>query len=344
VAALVLALVGVAIAATRFLVPSAGSCQQASWDVRPAEADLPAGFTLSVAQYDINRQQVTFLGPVPADDTTAQGVVYVTVTCFDEGAKDAVARSEQAARDANQAVTVRDDLGDGGFSATDENGSNFIQLRHDDVVVYLAASSDVAGNDVDTLASAYDKALGGDGGAVTVGTLDPGTSASDEPVASDEPSAEAPSEAVAPALEARLPTAVNGTPLTVSSVLGTDLLADDPTSRAITAALRAEGKTPADLTFAQASDDTQTIDLSMFAVAIDGLSQAKTKAIVLDSFLSAAGSGVTQSTVTLGGKELTKVDFGDDGSVDYVLAGDDAVVVFSTKDAAIAEAAAAALP
>lgn len=344
VAALVLALVGVGIAAVRFLVPAAGSCQQASWDVRPAEADLPEGFTLSVAQYDINRQQVTFLGPVPADETTAQGVVYVTVTCFDEGAADAVSRSEQAARDANQAVTKRDDLGDGGFAATDENGSNFIQLRHHDVVVYLAASSDVAQSDVDTLASAYDKALGGDGGAIAIGTLDPGASASEEPVASDLPSDEAPSQAAAPALEARLPKEVSGTPLTVSSMLGTDLLADDPTSRAITAALRAEGKTPADLTFAQASDDSQALDLSMFAVAVDGLSDAKTKALVLDSFLSAAGSGVTQSTVTLGGRTLTKVDFGDAGSVNYVLAEDGAVVVFTTSDEAIASATAAALP
>src|SRR4029079_2259724 len=121
VAALILALVGVGIAATRFLVPGAGSCQQASWDVKPAAGDLPDGFTLSVAQYDINRQQVTFLGPVPADETSAQGVGYVTVTCFEEGAEDAVPRSEQAARDASQVVTERDDLGDGGFAATDEN-------------------------------------------------------------------------------------------------------------------------------------------------------------------------------------------------------------------------------
>ena len=39
-------------------------------------------------------------------------------------AADAVARSEQAARDADQTVTTRDDLGDGGFAATDEGGLN----------------------------------------------------------------------------------------------------------------------------------------------------------------------------------------------------------------------------
>ena len=46
--------------------------------MRPAVSDLPLGYTLSASQYDINRQQVTFLGPLPADETTTQGVVYVT--------------------------------------------------------------------------------------------------------------------------------------------------------------------------------------------------------------------------------------------------------------------------
>ncbi|HEY3336178.1 MAG TPA: hypothetical protein VGK16_13180 [Candidatus Limnocylindrales bacterium] len=344
VAALVLALVGAGIAATRFIFPAASSCQQSSWDVRPADADLPDGFTLSVAQYDINRQQVTFLGPAPADSTTAQGVVYVTVTCFDEGAADAVSRSEQAARDANQVVTKRTDLGDGGFAATDENGSSFLQLRHGGVVVYLAASADVTGADVDTLASAYDKALGGDGGAVSAGTLDPGSSVADSPLPSDPPSAEVPSAAAAPGLEARLPTVVDGTTLTVNSVVGTDLFGTDQSSRAIVAALRAAGKTPADLSFAQAFDDSQQLDLSMFAVSVAGLSEAKTKAIVLDAWLAASGAGVSQSTVTMGGKELTKIDYGDNGANDYVLARDGAIIVLTTSDDAVATAAVAALP
>ena len=241
---------------------------------------------------------MTFLGPVPADETAAQGVVYVTVTCFNEGAEDAVARSEQAARDASQTVTERDDLGDGGFAATDENGSNFIQLRHDDVVVYLAGSSAVAGTDVDTIASAYDKALGGDGGAVAVGTVDPGPSASEEPLASDLPSEEArPLSRPRPSSRRCLPATLDGTPLTVSSLVGTDLFGDAQGSRAIVAALRAAGKTPADLKYADAYDESGALDISMFAVAIDGLSDAKTKAMVLDSWLTASGAGVTQTPV-----------------------------------------------
>ena len=345
VAALVVALVGVGLAVARLLLPASTSCQQASWDVRPGADDLPEGYSLSASQYDINRQQVTFLGPLPADETTAQGVVYVTVTCFVEGAADAVARSEQAARDANQAVTPRPDLGDGGFTATDGNGSNFVQVRHDDVVVYLAASADVAPPDVDALATAYDKALGGDGGAPAVGTQDPGVVEPSDALPSEAPSDGAASAApVAPELEARLPAAVNDTPLVVDSALGTELFGDDQSSRAIAAALRAEGKTVDDVSFAQAYDENQALDLSMFAVAVDGLSAARTKAIVLESWLSATGAGVERRNVTIDGKELTEIDYGDGGGKDYVLAEDDVVIVITTSDEAVAAAALAALP
>ncbi|HEX5829124.1 MAG TPA: hypothetical protein VFY23_16480 [Candidatus Limnocylindrales bacterium] len=345
IAAIVLALVGVGLAAIRFVMPATASCQEASWDARPAAADLPAGFSLSASQYDLNRQQVTFLGPFPEDETTAQGVVYATVTCFDEGAADAVARSEQAARDANQAVIPRDDLGDGGFSATDEGGSTFLQLRHGDVVVYLAASSDVAASDVDALASAYDKALGGDGGAVAVGTADPGVLPSDDPLASALPSDGAPSDPpAAPELEALLPAQVDGTALAVDSVLGPELFGEDPSSRAIIAALRAQGKTAADISFAQAYDETQALDLSMFAVAVDALGVDKTKEIVLDAWLSATGAGIEREEVTLGGREVTRIDYGDDGAKDYLVTSGDAVIVVSSGDEAVATAAIDALP
>ena len=55
------------------VLPAGSSCQEASWDVRPAASDLPVGYTLSASQYDINRQQVTFLGPLPADETSDPG-------------------------------------------------------------------------------------------------------------------------------------------------------------------------------------------------------------------------------------------------------------------------------
>jgi len=345
IAAIVVALLAVGLAVLRAVLPAGSSCQQASWDVRPAVSDLPLGYTLSASQYDINRQQVTFLGPLPADETSTQGVVYVTVTCFDEGAADAVARSEQAAKDADQTVTTRGDLGDGGFAATDEGGSNFVQLRHGDVVVYLAASAEVDPTDVDGIASAYDKALGGDGGAVAVGTQDPGVEEPSDEVESEVPSEELPSEvAIAPELEAKLPAEVDGTVLTIDSAVGTDVLGEDQSSRAITAALRAAGKSPADLTLAQAYDETQAADLSIIAFAVEGLSDAKTRGIVLDSWLSASGAGVVRSDVQLGGTTVTRIDYGDGGTMDYVVTRDGALVVITTADEALATAAIAAMP
>jgi hypothetical protein len=345
IAAIVVAVLGLGIAAVRAFLPTGQSCQQASWDVKPQGADLPSGYTLSASQYDINRQQVTFLGPLPADETSSQGVVYVTVTCFDEGAADAVGRSEQAAQDAGQAVTPRDDLGDGGFSATDEGGSTFIQLRHGDVVVYLAGSGDVDPADVDGIASAYDKALGGDGGAVAVGTTDPGVEEPSDEVASDVPSDEEPSGSpAAPDLEARLPARVGDAVLTVDSALGADVLGEDQSSRAIVAALRADGKTAADLTLAQAYDETQAADLSILAIAVDGLSDAKTRQIVLDSWLAASGSGISRDDVDLGGRTVTRIDYGDDGAKDYVVSESGATIVITTADEALATEAIKALP
>ena len=102
-------------------------------------------------------------------------MVYATITCYPSGAADAVTRSADASTAAGQTVVSRDDLGDQGFSAADSSGANFLQFRHDRLVVYLAGSGDATAAEVDAIASAFDKSLGGDGGAVALGT--PGTGA-----------------------------------------------------------------------------------------------------------------------------------------------------------------------
>jgi hypothetical protein len=66
--------------------------------------------------------------------------------------------------------------------------------------------------------------------------------------------------------------------------------------------------------------------------------------MVLDVWLAATGPGVTQTAVTLGDREFTKVDYGDGGLVDYLTVEDDVVLVITTADPALAEATAAALP
>ena len=213
---------------------------------RPDDQDLPQAWTVSATQFDLSRKTMSFLGPVPDDPSLSQGVIYATITCFEEGAAESVTRSAQAATDAGQSVIDRNDLGDGGFSAADDSGAIFLQLRHGKIVVYLAASGEASATDVDQLASAFDRALGGDGGAITPPTAVPsddlGAVDSLDPGASD--AAESPA---APALLARLPDAVGDVTLASDSASGSTILGEDQGSRAILAALRAAGREPDDL-------------------------------------------------------------------------------------------------
>ena len=347
-AALVLAIAALAFAAWRMIVPADAGCQQEAWDVTPAAEDLPAGWTASASQYDIDRKTMSFLGPTPQDEASSQAVVYATVTCFRSGAEDGVTRSRAAAEDAGQSVADRDDLGEQAYSAVDDSGAAFLQMRAGKIVVYLAASGDASATELDELASAFDKALGGDGGTIAPpdviptddeagASLDPGASPDPgEPLASESPAA--------PDLVALMPTQVGSIALSTDSATGEVLLSDDQGSRAIVAALRAAGKTPADLRVAQAFDEAGVADLSVLAVTVDGLPAAQTRDIVLENWLAASGDGVTRDTVTLDGREWTRIDYGDGGTLDYVLTDGANVIVITTADAALAEQTAAALP
>jgi hypothetical protein len=151
-----------------------GGCQATAWDAAPAADGLPDGWTAQVATYDINRKSVRLLGPEPADTSAAQAEAVATVTCFPEGAADAVTRAAAASKDAGETVTARPDLGDQAFVALDASNARYVQIRHGNVVVYLATSSDATDTEVDTLASAFDKALGGDGGTIASPDLSSG--------------------------------------------------------------------------------------------------------------------------------------------------------------------------
>ena len=345
-AALALSVVGLGLAAWNVIRPADGGCQSVAWSTTPDPKDLPAGWTVAASQYDVARKSMSLLGPISADETQVQPVVYATITCFPEGAMDAVARSADAATAAGQLVMSRTDLGDGGFSASDDAGATFLQFRRDRVVVYLAASGDATPAEVDRLASAFDRAMGGDGGAVAVGTQDVITSAA--PSTAPETAAPSdgvlPSDGTAPELEAVLPTRVGDLVLTVDSATGSLFLGDDQVSRAIAAALRADGREPDDLAVAQAYDETAESDLSMLAVSVDGMSEDKITAFVLQSWLSANGAGVKTNTTTLSGRELTRIDYGDGGPLDYVTTQGAIVIVITTANPDLAAQAVAALP
>ena len=345
VIAVVVAVVALGLTLWRIVQPSGSSCQTTAWDAAPAADQLPAGWAVKGVTFDIDRKTTSFVGPDTGDPSIPQPVVLATVTCYPEGAADSVTRSAAASKAIGQVVTNRDDLGDQAYQAADASGAIFIQLRHGDVVADLAASGGTTQTEVDEIASAYDRALGGDGGTIAspepsagssgdIGLASPGASGSAGPSASP----------AAPELEKLLPTKVGAVGLTVDSALGSTVLTNDQGSRAITAALRAEGKGPDALRLAEAFDPTQATDLNMLAVKVDGMSVDKVQQLVLDSWLAASGAGVTQSKVTLGGHEFIRVDLGDEGPIDYVTTKDGVVFVITTSDATLAAQAAATLP
>ena len=337
-AALVVAVAALGFAAVQLLVQAPSSCQEEAWNVQPAADDLPPGWSIAATQYDLNRKTMSFTGPFPQDEFSNQASVISTITCFEHGAEDAVARSQQASEDADQTVIVRDDLGDQAYSALDDSGATFLQLRKGRVVVYLAGSPDASEAEVDQVASAFDVALGGDGGTIapTVApsddlgfeSLDPGASASP----------------AAPDLVAMLPTQVGDITLLTDSATGSSFLGDDQGSRAVLATLRDADLEADDLRVAQAYDEAGASDLSILLVTVDGLPVDQTRAMVLDVWLAATGPGVTEESIELGGRTFARFDYGDDGLVDYVREEDDAVLVITTADPDLAEQAAAALP
>jgi hypothetical protein len=122
----------------------------------------------------------------------------------------------------------------------------------------------------------------------------------------------------------------------VQSASATDVFGDDPSSRALAARIRALGGTLDQLQIAQAYDDSGAIDLSLIAFRLPKADLAKLKAAIIDTWLSAGAEGVKSSTITLGGKSLTKVDYGDGSTIEYVYAKDDYVIVIDTSDVGIA--------
>ena len=69
------------------------------------------------------------------------------------------------------------------------------------------------------------------------------------------------------------------------------------------------------------------MDLSITAFRVEGMTSDVLKNIVLNSWLSAGGTGVTTSTTTVEGRTATKVDYGDGGAPSYVVINGDIVFV-----------------
>jgi hypothetical protein len=158
-------------------------------------------------------------------------------------------------------------------------------------------------------------------------TDDPGTDFSDAPVDDSHD---------APDLEALLPTAIGDTALSLQSWTGDSLLtAGDPWSDSVTAFLTSVGKTPADLSAAQAFDATESTDHSVGVFRLDGVA---TKAL-RDAMIAAwkeSYPDLKVSTIKLDGTEVTKGDFGQDAIDSYWYEKDGLVYDIETSDEKVA--------
>jgi hypothetical protein len=160
-------------------------------------------------------------------------------------------------------------------------------------------------------------------------------------LASDVPEDSAPP--VSTVLEGRIPATIDGVDLTTQSAVDATNLSGDPDGRALNAAIVKLGKAASDLEVALANDQSGTIDLTILGFRADGVDAATMRSIVLEAWLAAGTPGVTTSTVTLSGTQVTKVSYGDQGADEYLMTVDDSVFVLETTDPALATSAVAAL-
>lgn len=328
----------------------AADCQARAWDSLPTEDALPEGWSVETTSFFSNNLSVTLAGP-PATDESSEGMIYATVTCYGRDGNEALARSRAGDSGSPSGTSDLTGIGETGYTVGDElSGLTAIHFRRGDLVAYIVVAGTVASEELRTSAQAFDQAIqsarAGDipsprqQASAAAETLEPEPSfdVSAPPSGSAEPSG------AAPELEALLPTEIDGTQFISDSATGADILQDDPGSRAMTAALRTLGQTPADLQVAQAYDENDELDLYFVAFSLPGADPEAFRTLILQSWLVSDAEGVTIEDVELGGKTLTRVDYGDELADAYLYAAGDVVILMHTSSAELAEAGATALP
>jgi hypothetical protein len=332
------------------------ACRTAAWSAVPSKDDLPNDWALGSTDLNANGMTISILGPVPPDTSTSQPVVYASVTCYGDAAAAALAANRTAAEAAGSTVS---DRSPGGLAYDVDNpttGSVTTLFRVGGLVGQIADGGTASPADLDDITVAVAAAMGDENAAGSAGasqTDDP--NATPDPLGSDDVGAAEPSASpFAPELEALLPHSIPdpastaspppSIPLTVISSSASEVFGEDPSSRALAARIRSLGSTFDVLQVAQAYDESGTVeDLSIIAFRLPNVDPARFKAAILETWLSAAAEGVTTSTVTLSGKTLTKVDYGDGLTIEYVYTVGDTVIVIDTSDVAVATAVAAQL-
>jgi hypothetical protein len=328
------------------------SCRTLAWDALPNDSGLPDGWTVTAGNFYADGAGNSLVGPETADGSAPE-TLYLQVTCYGADSHLAMTRSHQSARAAGS-TDAKDvaALGDESFATEDpSNGSTSIYVRRGGLVAVLVVPTALDLDDLDQAARAVDAAMASAGSTAARSTSRPPaaspTGAVDLPTAeasaSDEPIATAVHGALE--LEALLPKAVGGVALTRQSTTGTTALGSDPAIQAaLTTFLGKLGKTPADLQSAEAYDETGVSDVGIFAYRVAGIAGPVLGQAIVDSDSVAAGSGVTSTKQTIGGKAVTHIQYTEISEDDYVYVHGDAVFDVTTSDPATAIQALTALP
>lgn len=313
------------------------ACRTAAWTSIPDTKDLPVDWNLGSTDLNANGMTISVLGPPPPDETTNQPVVYASVTCYGDAAATALAENRKAAEAAGSTVNDRSANGEAYDVDNPSTGSVTTLFRVRDLVGQVAGAGDANDPDLATITSALAKAMGDKAAAGTAPVSSDEPIGSEEPLGSEDPGAVEPSGSpYATELQALLPTSLGGTTLTFDARSAASYFQEgDPTGRAVAASLRKLGKTSDDLQIVQGFDESGTISDAIVAFRLPGGDLDALRSIVLQTWLGTANAGVTQSKVTIGGKEFTKVDYGDAQSNEYVYAKTDYVVVIDTNSESI---------
>lgn len=328
------------------------ACRTAAWSAVPDAGALPPNWSLGSTDLNANGMTISILGPTPAASSTNQPVVYASITCYGSAAAAALAENRKAATAAGATVTNRSRGGEAYDVDNSTTGSVTTLFRVNGLVGQIADAGSAPAGDLAVITAAVASAMGDETAAGTAGAQpSDAATGSETPLGSGVPgSAEPSSSPFAPDLEALLPSSITvsstnaspavPTPLTIQSASATDVFGQDPSARALAARIRTMGATLDQLQIAQAYDDTGALDISIIAFRLPNADLAKLRAAVIDTWLSAGADGVKSSTVTLGGKSLTKVDYGDGSTIEYVYAKADYVIVIDTSDLEVATAVA----
>jgi hypothetical protein len=329
------------------------ACRTAAWQAIPDKTKLPTGWKLDSTDLNANGITVSFTG-TSADATTNPPVVYASITCYGNAAETALQANRDAATAARSTIVERTGASDAFDVTNASTGSTTTVFRVGSLVAQVADSGDATRADLDAISAQVAAAMGDRNAAGASGNgPDAGSGSSLEPQSSD--GAGESSAPFAPELEAVLPRSiVNPTPgaasgstiaLTVDSASASDVFAQasDPGTRALSARIRTLGKSLDDLQYAEAFDESGTVNVAIRGFRLPGVDPAKLHAAIVETWLSSTAAGVKTAHVTIAGKAVTRIDYGDGSALEYVVQVGDVVIDVEADDPAVAQAVIAAI-